>query len=208
MDPSANTRFNTPAGTPARHASSHRARAHAAAYSAGFHTTAFPHSNAGARYHDGTATGKFPAVTTTATPTGTRYVNSCLSGISDGTVCPYSRRPSPRKNSQVSMISCTSPSASARGLPTSRVTSRASAALFAATSRPNAPTTWPRTGAGTCAHSRCACRAAAHADRNVTVSASATRATTSSSRAGLLDTYSVPPPTSAPSIIDLSMGPD
>ena len=34
----------------------------AAAYSAGFHTTALPHSRAGTRYHDGTATGKLPAV--------------------------------------------------------------------------------------------------------------------------------------------------
>ncbi len=39
-------------------------------------------------YQDGTATGKFPAVMTATTPTGSRNVNSCLSGISDGTVCP------------------------------------------------------------------------------------------------------------------------
>ena len=57
--------------------------------------------------------GKFPAVTTAATPTGVRKVNSCLSGISLGTVCPYSRRPSPRKKLQVSMTSCTSPRDSA-----------------------------------------------------------------------------------------------
>jgi hypothetical protein len=77
-----------------------------------------------------------------------------LSGISDGTVWPYRRLPSPRKKSQVSMISWTSPSASALGLPISRVTNPASASLFAATSLPNAPTTWPRTGAGTWAHVR------------------------------------------------------
>ena len=39
-------------------------------------------------YQEGTATGKFPAVMIAATPTGTRNVNSCLSGISEGTVCP------------------------------------------------------------------------------------------------------------------------
>ena len=72
VSPSAYTRFSTPAGTPARHASSASARAVADAYSAGFHTTALPHSRAGARYHEGTATGKFPAVTIAATPTGTR----------------------------------------------------------------------------------------------------------------------------------------
>jgi cell division protein FtsI/penicillin-binding protein 2 len=54
-----------------------------------------------------------PAVTIAATPTGVRNVNSCLSGISDGTVWPYSRRPSPTKKSHVSTISCTSPSDSA-----------------------------------------------------------------------------------------------
>ena len=80
------------------------------------HTTVLPATSAGTRYHDGTATGKLPAVTTAAAPTGTRNVNSCLSGISLGTVWPYSRRPSPRKKSQVSMISWTSPSASPCGL--------------------------------------------------------------------------------------------
>ncbi len=39
-------------------------------------------------YQDGTAAGKFAAVMTAATPTGVRNVNSCLSGISLGTVCP------------------------------------------------------------------------------------------------------------------------
>lgn len=59
-----------------------------AAYSAGFQITALPQSSAGARYQDGTATGKLPAVITAATPTGMRKVNSCLSGISEGTVWP------------------------------------------------------------------------------------------------------------------------
>ncbi len=57
-------------------------------YSAGFHTTAFPHRSAGTRYQDGTATGKLPAVTIAAAPTGERNVKSCLSGISEGTVMP------------------------------------------------------------------------------------------------------------------------
>ena len=39
-------------------------------------------------YQDGTATGKLPAVTTATAPTGRRKVNSCLSPISLGTVCP------------------------------------------------------------------------------------------------------------------------
>ena len=110
--PSAWTRLSTPLGTPPAWKISVIAEAIAALYSAGFHTTALPHRMAGTRYHDGTAPGKLPAVMIAATPTGTRNVKSCLSGISDGTVCPYRRRPSPRKKSHVSMISWTSPSAS------------------------------------------------------------------------------------------------
>ena len=161
--------------------------AHAAAYSAGFQTTALPHSSAGTMYQDGTATGKLPAVMMAATPTGTRNVNSCLSGISEGTVCPYSRRPSPRKKSQVSTISCTSPRASVSGLPTSRVTSRASASKLSRTSRPRLAITCPRTGAGTRAHPRWASRAPAHAATKSAAVASGTEATTSSSRDGLRD---------------------
>ena len=107
-------------------------------------------------YQDGTATGKLPAVITATVPTGLRKVNSCLSGISLGTVWPYSRRPSPRKKSQVSTISRTSPSASAYGLPISAVTSRASASALSSISRPMCAIARPRTGAGTAAQLGCA----------------------------------------------------
>ena len=183
--PSANTMFSTPSGRPAAWISSNSAMAEAAAYSAGFQTTVLPVTSAGMTYQDGTATGKFPAVTTATVPTGTRNVNSCLSGISLGTVWPYSRRPSPRKKSQVSMISWTSPSASGYGLPSSRVTSRARASLLASTIRPIAATVRPRTGAGMSAHSGCACFAAAQAPAKVPASARVTSATTSVSRDGL-----------------------
>ena len=73
---------------PACRISCAKASAIAGVYSAGFHTTVFPHRSAGTRYQDGTATGKLPAVMMAATPTGTRNVKSCLSGISDGTVIP------------------------------------------------------------------------------------------------------------------------
>ena len=86
--PSASTMLNTPSGKPACRNSWASASEVAGAYSAGFHTAALPHRSAGTRYHDGTATGKFPAVTIAATPTGLRNVNSCLSGSSDGTVIP------------------------------------------------------------------------------------------------------------------------
>ena len=86
--PSAWTRLSTPAGTPPAVKICVIADAIAAEYSAGFQTTALPHSSAGTRYQDGTAPGKLPAVMIAATPTGTRNVKSCLSGISDGTVWP------------------------------------------------------------------------------------------------------------------------
>ena len=86
--PSASTRLHTPSGTPACNSSWVNASAVAGVYSAGFHTTALPHTSAGTMYQEGTATGKFPAVTIAATPTGVRNVNSCLSGISLGTVWP------------------------------------------------------------------------------------------------------------------------
>ena len=80
--------MSTPLGTPPAWKICVIAEPIAALYSAGFQTTALPHRIAGTRYHDGTAPGKLPAVMIAATPTGMRNVNSCLSGISDGTVCP------------------------------------------------------------------------------------------------------------------------
>src|SRR5215208_1868716 len=185
--PSARTRFSTPSGTPPCRNSCASASPSAGAYSAGFHTTALPHRRAGTRYHAGTATGKLPAVITATTPTGVRKVNSCLSGISDGTVCPYSRRPSDRKKSQVSTTSWTSPSDSVYGLPISRVTSRASASLFRSTRRPTFLITPPRTGAGTRSHCLCAARAARQAAAKPAASESSISATTSSRCAGLRD---------------------
>jgi len=88
VGPSATTVLSTPSGTPAAWNSAVNASATAGVDSAGFQTTALPHSRAGTRYQDGTATGKFGAVTMAATPTGVRKVKSCLAGISLGTVWP------------------------------------------------------------------------------------------------------------------------
>ena len=63
------------------------------------------------------------------------------------------RRPSPRKKSKVSMISRTSPSASAYGLPISAVTSFASASALSSIRRPMWAIARPRIGAGIAAHS-------------------------------------------------------
>ena len=90
------------------------------------------------------------------------------------------------------MTSWTSPSASARGLPISRVTIAASAVLFSSTSRERLAIASPRTGAGTFAHAGCAARAARAAATSVSASPSRTRATTSSRFAGLRASRSPP----------------
>ena len=70
--PVACTTLSTPSGRPAWVKSRASASPMAGAYSAGFQTAALPHRSAGTRYQAGTATGKLPAVTIAATPTGTR----------------------------------------------------------------------------------------------------------------------------------------
>src|SRR5215207_7376821 len=85
------------------------------------------------------------------------------------------------------MISCTSPSDSAYGLPISRVMRRASAPLLFSTRRPIFFMTWERIGADTAAHSFCASRAARLAATKVPASPSRTSATVSSVRAGLTE---------------------
>ena len=120
--------------------------------------------------------GSCPAVIIATVPTGLRKVNSCLSGISLGTVWPYRRRPSPRKKSQVSTISRTSPSASAYGLPISAVTIRASDSALASIRRPMCAIARPRTGAGTAAQLAWAFLADSAAPRKTDASARLTSA--------------------------------
>ena len=65
------------------------------------------------------------------------------------------------------MTSWTSPRASASGLPTSRVTVRASASSLASTRRPTCWTARPRTGAGVAAQAAWAARARPQASTKV-----------------------------------------
>ena len=58
-------------------------------------TAVFPQMSAGNSFHAGIATGKFHGVMIPTTPIGRRMAIANLSGISDGTVWPNSRRPSP-----------------------------------------------------------------------------------------------------------------
>ena len=62
---------------------------------AGLMTAVLPQMSAGNSFHPGIATGKFQGVMIPTTPIGRRIAIANLSGISDGTVCPKSRRPSP-----------------------------------------------------------------------------------------------------------------
>src|SRR5205823_4703120 len=76
-----------------------------------------------AKFHDQTATGKLNAVITAMTPSGCHCSISRWLGRSDWIVRPYNMRDWPTAKSQMSIISCTSPSPSAMIFPVSRVTS-------------------------------------------------------------------------------------
>ena len=74
-------------------------------------------------FHDHTATGKLNAEITPTTPSGCQVSISRWPGRSEAMVRPYSWRERPTAKSQMSIISCTSPSASEVILPASRLTS-------------------------------------------------------------------------------------
>jgi hypothetical protein len=105
----------------------------------------------------------------------------------------------------VSTISCTSPRASAIGLPTSRVTSWASASRLLSTSRPIWAMTRPRTGGGVAAHAGCAACAARNASTTWSAEDSCTCATTSDRSAGFVEVRVEPvPSTEAPLTKDVT----
>ena len=94
---------------------------------------------------------------TAETPTGWRSDIANLSRSSDGTVCPYRRRPSPAMKYVMSMASWTSPRVSSSTLPISRVMSRASISLRSASSCAARNSISARRGAGTsrqCSYAR------------------------------------------------------
>jgi hypothetical protein len=130
---------------------------------AGLNTTVLPQTSAGMIFHEGMAIGKFQGVTTAQTPSGWRMDMANLSRSSDGTVCPYRRRPSPAMKNVMSIASCTSPRVSSRTLPISRVMSRASASLRSARRLAARNRISARRGAGTRRHRVYAAFAAATA---------------------------------------------
>ncbi len=62
---------------------------------AGLMTAVLPQMSAGKSFQAGMATGKFQGVMIPTTPMDRRMLIANLSGISDGTVWPKRRRPSP-----------------------------------------------------------------------------------------------------------------
>jgi hypothetical protein len=130
------TTFTVPGGKPASAMSSTRSVAQCGVSEAGLNTTVLPVTSAGIIFQQGIATGKFHGVMTPTTPIGWRTLIAHLSGSSEGTVSPDIRRPSPAIRKAMSMPSCTSPRASARTLPISRVIARAIRSLCSASNAP------------------------------------------------------------------------
>ena len=114
----------------------------------GLNTTVLPLTRAGIIFQHGIAIGKFQGVMIPATPIGSRIDIAHLSGSSDGVVSPNSRRPSPAIRKAISIPSWTSPRASARTLPISRVIARARRSLCSAMRAPKRYRISPRLGAG------------------------------------------------------------
>ena len=146
------TRLTTPGGKPASAISSTTSVAQCGVSLDGLKTTVLPVTRAGIVFQHGMAIGKFQGVMIPAMPSGWRIDIAHLSGSSDGTVSPNIRRPSPAIRNAMSMPSWTSPRASARTLPISRVIARDRRSLCSAIRAPNRYRISPRLGAGVRRH--------------------------------------------------------
>lgn len=118
-------------------------------FSDGFHTMLSPQTRASAAFQAHTATGKLNAVMIATGPSGCQVSLMRWPGRSLAMVRPCNWRERPTAKSQISIISCTSPSPSDNGLPQSSVTSRPSSVLRARNASPKRRTSSPRRGAGT-----------------------------------------------------------
>ncbi len=159
---------------------------------AGLRMTVLPLMSAGIIFQHGMAIGKFQGVMSPATPMGSRMLIAHLSGSSEGTVSPNSRRPSPAIRYAMSMPSWTSPRASSRTLPISRVMWRARRSLCCAMSAPKAYRISPRLGAGVRLHASLASPAARMACATSDASDAAYVPMTRRSSAGSRDSNTIP----------------
>ena len=103
----------------------------------------------------GTATGKLPAVTIAAVPTGMRKVNSCLSGSSMGRSSRRGAVPRTGRTRTCRRLPGPRRATRAIGLPISRVISAARASRFASTRRPRAGSRGRAPARGSDAHAGC-----------------------------------------------------
>src|SRR5580765_4774514 len=93
--PNPDTMLMTPLGSPASARARTRLNVESGVSWAGLMTQVLPQTTAGNSFHDEIAMGKFQGVIMPQTPMGWRTAMANLFGISDGTVGPKSRRPSP-----------------------------------------------------------------------------------------------------------------
>ena len=89
------TTFSTPGGSPASEKASAIRCVHTGVSEAGLRTTVHPATSAGAVFHIGMAKGKFHGVISATGPRGWRKVKQRVLRISEGTVLPCWRKPSP-----------------------------------------------------------------------------------------------------------------
>src|SRR3984957_3091709 len=85
----------TPLGSPASVRARTRLKVERGVSCAGLMTQVLPQTMAGSSFHDEIAMGKFHGVIMPHMPTGWRTAMANLLGISEGTVGPNRRRPSP-----------------------------------------------------------------------------------------------------------------
>ena len=89
------TMLMTPLGRPASVSARTRLKVESGVSCAGLMTQVLPQTMAGSSFHEEIAMGKFHGVIMPQTPMGWRTAMANLFGISDGTVGPNMRRPSP-----------------------------------------------------------------------------------------------------------------
>ncbi|MNQ94091.1 hypothetical protein D3C85_1095920 [compost metagenome] len=122
-------------------------------FSDGFQMHTLPQTSASAAFQLQTATGKLNAEIMPTIPSGCHCSYMRWLGRSLCMVKPYSWRDKPTAKSQISIISCTSPSPSCKLFPISYETSVPKSDLFSRRASPNCRTISPLFGAGMLRHS-------------------------------------------------------
>ncbi len=177
----------TPLGSPASMSTSASLIATSGVSSAGLKTTALPANRAGISFQQGIAIGKFQGVMQPTTPIGTRSAKARFWRSSLGTTSPIGLRPWPAMYLAMSMPSWTSPRASVRTLPISRVMSWASSSFLSSRILPARAKISALAGTGVRAHSGWAASAAWTASSMSRAPPLAKCPTTSARRAGLTE---------------------